>query len=185
MNRSVNCCSARPRKLLGDNVDKEKERDGSGRESPASASTYNLPDDVWLECDDEVIRVLRMRELEDLLSRKPRASALTPYLLFYVQVNRWIWKLFQLNSSSTIGFDLCCVNRCAILKTDFIAFKYCRRFLLLSHRTVPWNKFTSRSGRNRVVKWISYGCPANDDIPHVPALRRCSAKTNNKKIIYL
>ena len=88
MNRSVNCCSARPRKLLGDNVDKEKERDGSGRESPASASAYNLPDDVWLECDDEVIRVLRMRELEDLLSRKPRASALTPYLLFYVQVNR-------------------------------------------------------------------------------------------------
>jgi len=88
--RSVNCCSARPRKLLGDTVDKEKERDGSGRESPASGSSsssaYNLPDDVWLECDDEVIRVLRMRELEDLLSRKPRASALTPYLLFYVQV---------------------------------------------------------------------------------------------------
>lgn len=88
--RSVNCCSARPRKLIGDSVDKEKERDSSGRESPASASssnsTYNLPDDVWLECDDEVIRVLRMRELEDLLSRKPRASALTPYLLFYVQV---------------------------------------------------------------------------------------------------
>lgn len=87
----MNCCSARPRKLIGDSVDKEKERDSSGRESPASASssnsTYNLPDDVWLECDDEVIRVLRMRELEDLLSRKPRASALTPYLLFYVQVS--------------------------------------------------------------------------------------------------
>ena len=71
-------------------MDKERERDSSGRESPASSaasSAYNLPDDVWLECDDEVIRVLRMRELEDLLSRKPRASALTPYLLFYVQVS--------------------------------------------------------------------------------------------------
>lgn len=45
-----------------------------------------MSEDVWLECDDEVIRVLRMRELEDLLSRKPRTSALTPYLLFYVQV---------------------------------------------------------------------------------------------------
>jgi hypothetical protein len=29
-----------------------------------------------------------MRELEDLLCKKPRTSALTPYLLFYVQVKQ-------------------------------------------------------------------------------------------------
>lgn len=88
--RSVNCCSARPRKLFAEQFDKEK--DGTGRESPASScnsttNAYVLPEDVWLECDDEVIRVLRMRELEDLLSRKQRTSALTPYLLFYAQVS--------------------------------------------------------------------------------------------------
>ena len=88
----MNCCSAHLRKIVCDQLEKEekKERDHSGRESPASSSSstnaYALPEDIWLECDDEVIRVLRMRELEDLLSRKPRTSALTPYLLFYVQV---------------------------------------------------------------------------------------------------
>ncbi len=87
--RSVNCCSARPRKLFPEHSEKEKEKESSGRESPASSiniNNSNMSEDVWLECDDEVIRILRMRELEDLLSRKPRTSALTPYLLFYVQV---------------------------------------------------------------------------------------------------
>lgn len=83
--RSINCCSPRPRKLFPEHSEKEC----SGRESPIGASNVNSnssAEDVWLECDDEVIRVLRMRELEDLLSRKPRTSALTPYLLFYDQV---------------------------------------------------------------------------------------------------
>jgi hypothetical protein len=43
-----------------------------------------MSEDVWLECDDEVIRVLRMRELEDLLSRKSRTSALTAYTIPFV-----------------------------------------------------------------------------------------------------
>lgn len=83
--KSIDCCSPRPRKLFPEYSEKEC----SGRESPIGASNVNnsnTAEDVWLECDDEVIRVLRMRELEDLLSRKPRTSALTPYLLFYVQV---------------------------------------------------------------------------------------------------
>ena len=86
--RSVNCCSARPRKLFPDPCDKEKEN--SGRESPSSSSSGSSAnaEDIWLECDDEVFRVLRMRELEDLLCKKPRTSALTPYLLFYVQVKQ-------------------------------------------------------------------------------------------------
>ena len=84
----MNCCSARPRKLFSDH-ERERERDYSGRESPASSgssSGCSLPEDIWLECDDEVIRVLKMRELEDLLCHKSRTHALTPYLLFYVQV---------------------------------------------------------------------------------------------------
>jgi hypothetical protein len=89
LSRSITCCSARPRKLFPEHTEKEKDKESSGRESPTSGSSVNntnMSEDVWLECDDEVIRVLRMRELEDLLSRKPRTSALTPYLLFYVQV---------------------------------------------------------------------------------------------------
>ena len=38
----------------------------------------------WLECDDEVVHVIPLRELEDKLAPNPRNSA-TPYLLFYVR----------------------------------------------------------------------------------------------------
>lgn len=79
--RSLNCCSAYPRKLI---EIQEKERDAVGRAMSGSSSAPS--DDLWLECDDEVIRILRVHELEELLSRKPRAPNVTPYLLFYVQV---------------------------------------------------------------------------------------------------
>lgn len=82
----MNCCSARPRRLFLDGYEREKDKENSGRDSPALGANSSPTEDLWLECDDEVIRVLKMRELEDLLSRKPRTSALTPYLLFYVQV---------------------------------------------------------------------------------------------------
>ena len=39
---------------------------------------------TWLECDDEAIHVIPLRELEDKLAPNPRNSA-TPYLLFYVR----------------------------------------------------------------------------------------------------
>ncbi|EFX62971.1 hypothetical protein DAPPUDRAFT_269304 [Daphnia pulex] len=88
---SITCCSARPpRKLFPEHTEKEKDKESSGssgRESPGSSvNNTNMSEDVWLECDDEVIHVLRMRELEDLLSRKSRASALTPMLLFLTGV---------------------------------------------------------------------------------------------------
>ena len=39
---------------------------------------------MWLECDDETVRVIPERELRDKLAHSPRNSA-TPYLLFYVK----------------------------------------------------------------------------------------------------
>ncbi|XP_058791373.1 ubiquitin carboxyl-terminal hydrolase 1 [Phymastichus coffea] len=41
---------------------------------------------TWLECDDEAVRVIPVRELQDKLAPNPRNSA-TPYLLFYVRSN--------------------------------------------------------------------------------------------------
>ncbi|XP_043677639.1 ubiquitin carboxyl-terminal hydrolase 1 [Vespula pensylvanica] len=42
---------------------------------------------VWLECDDEAVHVIPLRQLEDKLAPNPRNSA-TPYLLFYVRSPR-------------------------------------------------------------------------------------------------
>ena len=39
---------------------------------------------VWLECDDEAVRVIPMREFKEKLAPSTRNSA-TPYLLFYVR----------------------------------------------------------------------------------------------------
>lgn len=39
---------------------------------------------TWLECDDEAVHVIPLRELEDKLAPNARNSA-TPYLLFYVK----------------------------------------------------------------------------------------------------
>lgn len=39
---------------------------------------------TWLECDDEAVHVIPLREFEDKLAPNPRNSA-TPYLLFYVR----------------------------------------------------------------------------------------------------
>jgi hypothetical protein len=44
----------------------------------------SVPEPVWLECDDETVRLLTRKEFEDVLAPKPsKGSALTPYLLFY------------------------------------------------------------------------------------------------------
>lgn len=41
---------------------------------------------VWLECDDESVRTISRRQLEDILAQKqPKNCALTPYLLFYAR----------------------------------------------------------------------------------------------------
>ncbi|KAL1140878.1 hypothetical protein AAG570_000806 [Ranatra chinensis] len=41
---------------------------------------------VWLECDDESVRIISKKQLEEILAQKqPKNSALTPYLLFYAR----------------------------------------------------------------------------------------------------
>uniref|UniRef100_A0A2S2NLS6 Ubiquitin carboxyl-terminal hydrolase 1 n=1 Tax=Schizaphis graminum TaxID=13262 RepID=A0A2S2NLS6_SCHGA len=46
-------------------------------------------DSVWLECDDETVRTMSVAQLTQILeSKSSKNSALTPYLLFYVKVNR-------------------------------------------------------------------------------------------------
>uniref|UniRef100_A0A0K2UGW7 Ubiquitin carboxylterminal hydrolase 1like [Bombus terrestris] n=1 Tax=Lepeophtheirus salmonis TaxID=72036 RepID=A0A0K2UGW7_LEPSM len=41
----------------------------------------SVPEDFWLECDDESINVISRKQFEDILSSKQGAT--TPYLLFY------------------------------------------------------------------------------------------------------
>ncbi|KAK9512094.1 hypothetical protein O3M35_000595 [Rhynocoris fuscipes] len=46
--------------------------------------TDDTSDPVWLECDDETVRIISRKQLEEILAQKqPKNSALTPYLLFY------------------------------------------------------------------------------------------------------
>ncbi|BES96062.1 ubiquitin specific [Nesidiocoris tenuis] len=41
---------------------------------------------VWLECDDETVRIISKKQLEEILEQKqPKTAALTPYLLFYAR----------------------------------------------------------------------------------------------------
>lgn len=52
-----------------------------------SAMDYD-PNPMWLECDDETVRVLPVQELAEMLSPTSSTnSALTPYLLFYARVD--------------------------------------------------------------------------------------------------
>lgn len=44
-------------------------------------------DHLWLECDDETVRTLTRKQLEDILAPKSsKNSTLTPYLLFYCRL---------------------------------------------------------------------------------------------------
>uniref|UniRef100_A0A146M471 Ubiquitin carboxyl-terminal hydrolase 1 n=1 Tax=Lygus hesperus TaxID=30085 RepID=A0A146M471_LYGHE len=48
--------------------------------------TDETSDPVWLECDDETVRIISKKQLEEILAQKqPKNSALTPYLLFYAR----------------------------------------------------------------------------------------------------
>jgi len=67
--RSLECCGVRVNRSL----------------MPSEASAERA-EPVWLECDDETIRVLTKRQFEEVLAPKQaKTSALTPYLLFYVR----------------------------------------------------------------------------------------------------
>jgi hypothetical protein len=49
--------------------------------------TEDTVDPVWLECDDETVRIISKKQLEEILApqKQPKNSALTPYLLFYAR----------------------------------------------------------------------------------------------------
>lgn len=57
-------------------------------ESISSSHCYNsVTEPLWLECDDETVRTLSCKQLEEILAPKSaKNSALTPYLLFYARV---------------------------------------------------------------------------------------------------
>lgn len=47
-----------------------------------------MDEEIWLECDDETIRVLKTHELVDMLSpRSSKSTTVTPYLLFYARID--------------------------------------------------------------------------------------------------
>ncbi|KAK7788598.1 hypothetical protein R5R35_012693 [Gryllus longicercus] len=56
-------------------------------EGVSSSTDASVPEPLWLECDDDTVRLLTRKEFEDVLAPKPsKNSALTPYLLFYSRV---------------------------------------------------------------------------------------------------
>lgn len=56
----------------------------SASSSCASSSSGN-GEAVWLECDDECVRVISMEELTDMLGPSTKNCTATPYLLFYAR----------------------------------------------------------------------------------------------------
>ena len=81
--RSMDCCGVRLNRSLMNGLDCKSQMNGLdiGTSSTVDAS---VPEPVWLECDDETVRLLTRKEFEDVLAPKPsKSSALTPYLLFY------------------------------------------------------------------------------------------------------
>lgn len=69
--RSADCCGVKLR----------------GEDSLLTSQCCGTAEPVWLECDDESVRTLTRKQLEELLAPKSaKNSALTPYLLFYARV---------------------------------------------------------------------------------------------------
>lgn len=65
--KSLDCCSVRVRCISNSDHDSNQ---------------------IWLECDDETVRILSSQELTEMLSpTSSKNSALTPYLLFYARVD--------------------------------------------------------------------------------------------------
>ena len=81
--RSMDCCGVRLNRSLMNGLDCKSQMNGLDI-GTSSAVDASVPEPVWLECDDETVRLLTRKEFEDILAPKPSKScALTPYLLFY------------------------------------------------------------------------------------------------------
>ncbi|XP_014217502.1 ubiquitin carboxyl-terminal hydrolase 1-like [Copidosoma floridanum] len=70
--------------LRGKQQQQQKAQGCRGNECCGIRQTARQSSGTWLECDDEAVRVIPTRELQDKLAPNPRNSA-TPYLLFYVR----------------------------------------------------------------------------------------------------
>ncbi|XP_069682403.1 ubiquitin carboxyl-terminal hydrolase 1 [Periplaneta americana] len=85
--RSMDCCGVRLNRSLmngGDPMIQKSQMNGLDTGISAAVVDTSVPEPVWLECDDETVRLLTRKEFEDVLAPKPsKSSALTPYLLFY------------------------------------------------------------------------------------------------------
>nr|CAD7196820.1 unnamed protein product [Timema douglasi] len=67
----------------------------NGTADDVSSSTR---ESIWMECDDETVRLLTKKEFEDVLAPKPsKVSALTPYLLHrsrgWAFPERWVYTI--------------------------------------------------------------------------------------------
>ena len=85
--RSMDCCGVRLNRSVMNGVDslmQKSQMNGLDVGVSVAVVDASVPEPVWLECDDETVRLLTRKEFEDVLAPKPsKSSALTPYLLFY------------------------------------------------------------------------------------------------------
>lgn len=85
--RSMDCCGVRLNRSLMNGADptiQKSQMNGLDIGVSVAVVDTSVPEPVWLECDDETVRLLTRKEFEDVLAPKPsKSSALTPYLLFY------------------------------------------------------------------------------------------------------
>lgn len=85
--RSMDCCGIRLNRSLingADSMMQKSQMNGLDIGVSVAVVDTSVPEPVWLECDDETVRLLTRKEFEDVLAPKPsKSSALTPYLLFY------------------------------------------------------------------------------------------------------
>ncbi|XP_018334903.1 ubiquitin carboxyl-terminal hydrolase 1 [Agrilus planipennis] len=75
--RSIDCCGIKLNRNVFENV--------INNCTKKALEKWQIQDDLWLECDDENVRLITRREFEDVLSFKPNSTS-TPYLLFYSKV---------------------------------------------------------------------------------------------------
>jgi len=93
---SLGCCGLKVNNVtLENNTNDVREMNGGGMNGGVSNGSLDssgyashtgtpVPEDYWLECDDEQISVMTRRQFEGILSTKQ--SATTPYLLFYHKI---------------------------------------------------------------------------------------------------
>jgi hypothetical protein len=68
---------------------KGKEKDQQSTPIKSGGPSSKAEDYLWLECDDETIRILSESEFHSKLEEKDGALRGTPYVLFYHRLDTW------------------------------------------------------------------------------------------------